>query len=655
MNFWTLSRLRFSGTEERTLADWGLAEPRLELVSLAPDVLTLPVAVDDFTAAPEFEAGDRVQLFLRPSDPADPASPDWTSGTKRFDGVLVGAADRSATGEAESLSLTAHGPWAYLDTIYHQQWSYGWTTDVVLFSSTDGLTTISAGAQIEAALQWLLTLDATLFQLASPVEPAALNVPLQPARDITVAEVIRVCLEKAPDVVSWFDYSTTPPTLHFARRADLVSVTLALAADVSAVKLQARADLVRTAVQLNFKRTTTVDGESRVESLAYPGTIQVAPAAAWDSVNARLKSEYLLRNALVQTVDLTGPSITTVQASIVSDLTLLASPDWWEERKPDLGQLLTDAGTRAWSFLPGQSGLSVAVTDRDTGEELALDGNENYVVGLPFELLDGQPAEWITLPGGAPPAWRRVRIYVSYSWTRAADQGTEVDHYDTTLTNVPSGAYSAPASLAFGEAIPAGLADYVLSTLNPAPWEGSVTIAEDECGDTLRPGLALNLSGGDAAWLTMSALVQRVTLDIARGHTTVELGLPRYLGAAEVVDFMRFSRVRRLWTNPLVRGDAAAGNSTSIGMGASGPNQNSAVSQPSLTQLRVGTASSHVTLANSPTSVLRQTFQGAEKILLDSSVIPDGKKAEFRRASVCVDNGDGTSTNATVYVLMTAP
>ena len=88
---------------------------------------------------------------------------------------------------------------------------------------------ISTGAQIIEALGWALKpfTDAAApapFQIGT-VTPALVP-PFKEVRDITCAEVIHQMLRWSPDAVTWFDYTTSPPTFHCNVRANLATVNV---------------------------------------------------------------------------------------------------------------------------------------------------------------------------------------------------------------------------------------------------------------------------------------------------------------------------------------------------------------------------------------------------------------------------------------------
>src|SRR5262249_34743621 len=95
--------------------------------------------------------------------------------------------------------------------------------------STLNVGKLTTGQQILAALDWCLApfVNANVpppFQIGR-ITPNV-DVPIDEVRDITCAEVIHKMLRWSPDAVTYFDYTTTPPTFHCLRRADMNIVNL---------------------------------------------------------------------------------------------------------------------------------------------------------------------------------------------------------------------------------------------------------------------------------------------------------------------------------------------------------------------------------------------------------------------------------------------
>lgn len=92
--------------------------------------------------------------------------------------------------------------------------------------------------------------------------------------------------------------------------------------------------------------------------------------------------------------------------------------------------------------------------------------------------------------------------------------------------------------LTTAETPPAGLAVAYYNSRRIIPWQGSLTLHEQECTGTLAVGQRLNLTNGRAGWATMFTTVQTVTEDIFNGRTEVTLGAPDHLGLQDFIGMM---------------------------------------------------------------------------------------------------------------------
>lgn len=105
-----------------------------------------------------------------------------------------------------------------------------------------------------------------------------------------------------------------------------------------------------------------------------------------------------------------------------------------------------------------------------------------------------------------------------------------------------------------GDDITDGYAQRVYEAFSQPVWEGSITLKAQDCIEGLRPGLHLNITGGNATWETMDAFVQSVSENMDMGSTSLTLGLPQYCGLRPTL-----AQLRRDGGNDLIRDSVAAG------------------------------------------------------------------------------------------------
>jgi len=229
---------------EKTLADWGLVNVTRTLLSQGLDTLTFTAAgaAADATGLFPFQAA----LTLHRNRAQNPDG-SFSGGTPWFRGIVV-QIPRHGAPESESMRYKVAGPWWYLENLVFQQpfrAFNGYTipndpnspplyidseSDTHLFLNLAPINAptpsgkINTGQQIIEALNWALKPFQTArvtppFQVGS-ITPA-MDVPIDEVRDITCAEVIHKMLRWSPDAVTWFDYTTSPPTFNCKRRSEL--------------------------------------------------------------------------------------------------------------------------------------------------------------------------------------------------------------------------------------------------------------------------------------------------------------------------------------------------------------------------------------------------------------------------------------------------
>jgi hypothetical protein len=92
------------------------------------------------------------------------------------------------------------------------------------------------------------------------------------------------------------------------------------------------------------------------------------------------------------------------------------------------------------------------------------------------------------------------------------------------------------------EPIPPTLAADYYSAISTLNYDGTLGLRQVEAASGASPALRLNLTGGEAAWASMGATIQRVTEDLLRGSTTLTLGQPDFLGAQSFADYLAYRK-----------------------------------------------------------------------------------------------------------------
>jgi len=426
-----------------------------------------------------------------------------------------------------------------------------------------------------------------------------LRAPLDSVNDITCAEAMRKMLRwigAMGDPVVWFDYTTSPPTLHISTRDQLPSISLPYPAPdesqpltgpngpiyATASKIKRRDDLIPTAVELKFRLTGTWNGDqytqvirdvagtvsgTEYEGIGLTGALYTlatfasgSPAYVGGSANSATMQALQQAGqgfaAQSATIDMEGDSSNIVYCAIATIDVNTADPasgggaslPFWKAVFPELNDLTSPA------FV---TNATVGVVDDS--------GNPVDTSTFQYLLTDGQIAPWMlagNAPGGTAVQCKQCTITAAFQATENNDSfpvsgsPTAVSlahvqnhqkHARVTLLTIPGGTY-ARQNVTPGEIVPYGLAGYIYNIATIPQYEGAFTIQEQEITDQCPLGNNLNLTGSLAEWATMAACVQQISYDLTAGRTTLVFGPAAHLGAKDFVERLRVNRGPR-WFN----------------------------------------------------------------------------------------------------------
>ncbi|MCW5557321.1 MAG: hypothetical protein KIT22_05750 [Verrucomicrobiae bacterium] len=552
----------------KTLAEWGMSQPRRLLQSLGVDT---------------FEC-------LAPALPVD-GEPIWAPGATvviRRDGVaeFIGTVQRVpvfATSQIEGQRYQLANAWSDLDSlVYQQEWYLqvdpahpeeslvgGLQSRVVLFQGINGVK-LSIGAQVADVVAYAASCGVQI-QLAADVAAALpITPPFDEGLDLTCGEVIRKVLRWVPDAITWWDYTTTPPTLNVGRRGALLAVDVSLQGPpLASLSIIPRHDLLAPGVVLKYERTHSLDGVIWREVVR-----DVYPAGADERVPG----------TVVATIDLEGSSVTHSSATIVTRPFAPATVEWWREREPTL----RDPYIAVTRLDP-----NFTITD-ESGYEMgpALPEHDDTWMAWTNEVVKGQIAPWMLGPGkvavSATVSTQCDTAYAPPGWdVQALRQNKHGQPLSArvTLTNLASGTYKTIESATEAEDVPVGIAQEIWAAAGTLQYEGSLTVMAEEVLATPSIGHRLNITGGRPEWASANALIQSVDDDIEAGARTVNFGPPSQLGPADLVELLRFNRQRRIsigWSSRMT-GRAPAGGDTPLGEVAA--NHDSAMGHSGVTSL----------------------------------------------------------------------
>lgn len=523
----------------KTLADWGVAEGVLSYRSQDADVLQFRYVGRWEAANRLFPYGEKVKLFK--------------DGVQWFVGTVV-KRPIAASDKSEEALFVVKGPWLYLEEHEIQVAWTSWDPDAqevynshVIYNVDGNGALVSTSATIGLIIDYLLSLyaaDKKPLQKGTILNGVNLFVPSHEDRNLSCAQALRQQLAWHRDAVTWFDYTTDPPTMHVERRSSLGEVTLALppaASGVSRFEIEARDDLVRPSVVIQYEQRNMVNSTPRfaISIDAYPPGATGREFGAW-----------------TMSVDLLGSNKTTVSGTLRCRNKDWFNPSWWQNHCPKLSSLnvanLTISEVKCLvpnQILTGTAPL-VEVADKDA---------------YPNELVEGAIAPWMEVEAGGPVTWRHETFtakasFQYFSQANVAGQpNIQLGEYDAMevavsliATNAPTADsyYETTDSFEEGDPQPIGLAQYLYEQVKDLQYSGRFVLSEDEVSGRVRIGKLLNLMGGLEEWTAMRGMVQSVTEHLERGRTEIEFGPPEHLGVQDIIELLKVGRRRRRWSNP---------------------------------------------------------------------------------------------------------
>lgn len=514
MSVWTLNGI--------TLEEWGISIASGQFTTQDIDTV-------EFVRAANFDSA----AGLAYRDPVTLAK----DGVPYFQGRVM-QTPRMASPEREEIAYVVAGPWwALEETVYEQEWGVGpnlrMLPVVTLGQRADG-TRISTMQQVADIVQYAADNGANL-QLGGVADgPTTWPVEVE---NVMCAEAIRQMLRWSPQVVAWFDYTTSPPTLNFTKRADLGSIGVSVGDNGNAelINIRSRDDLVPTSVSIVYRTANVIDG------VVYRSIrTDTAPEEGATSGPGVLRA----------TVELEGTQM-QFQKQRVETRTLptdaTTALTWLGLKYPAI-KALTDAS------------VALAVTDFDRSvvddtADLAPPINPNATrlpvsepADLPRELVRGSIEDWMRKKVGQV----RIKLQIRYAGTEAlipedvkkvlGPDGKRALDVVVTSTDAITKTYTGLANWTPGEDAPAGVAAAVYAQLSDLQWEGSVTVVAEELASGTWVGRGLGIYGASAAYETINAIIHSASWDVETGKVTVSFGPPPHLAPQDLVELQRMIR-----------------------------------------------------------------------------------------------------------------
>jgi hypothetical protein len=516
-----------NGTDWSTFASAGIIDCILTLRATGADELRFTIDPATWTAAATYATGDTL-YFKQDSTP--------------FFVGRIAELPREATGPQHKLSYTVLGPWHRFEKItYGQDWTLRRSSDnaevtlakprVVLGQSSAGAS-LTTGEQIAAVIDFLIARGVPI--LKGTID-TGIHMPYDEQKMLNCADAIRTCLRWNPDWVAWFDYTTLSggipkPTFNCRARANLSAATLNLTSTTKPEEaaLRPRADLVVPGIRIVYEKTHTYDGNN------------------WNSYDLDTAGD----DTNAECVDL----LFELQGSLVT----LNKQTLEVANYPD-----PDVAAEVKAFFRLHIPWLADIADADLViEDVTSDGTEGYTAYI---------------VEGAVPDWLLDQIGVEEETITATCSFIRRDNDDNVLEDVESKEisvkllstdgetreYQAIGSIDYGETTPSGVAAALYASWSITHYEGQFSLVQSAPDFAYIPGKKLNVSNGLAAWATMAALIQDVTISFADGLTSVRIGPPGRLDADSLVALYRATHARSFsWSRMQRTSSTLAGTET---------------------------------------------------------------------------------------------
>ena len=540
-NFWSL--LYVPTSEEKTFAQWGISpDAQRNIQSQSVDTFTFTIISGEIDSEPTFSPNESCVIKR--------------NGVGYFYGRVTGIT-MSATPNSESLHYTLSGLWWYMDQLVFQQpWNVASDPTLVaptleamlrprtiLFVKIDGIvsTPISVSEQVTKAVQYCI--DAGAPFAIGTIDPGDFKPQANEVKDMTCGEIVRNCLHWTPNCVSWFDYSTSPPTLNIRPRSALTSKSVPVSnAPTNGLSITPRYDLVVSGVKIVYESQNSIN------------------EFTWKKIVADTAGDPDGFQAVVCSTEIGGLSATIQNQKLsIASVNFTLKP-FWDSVLPWLKQAsdVTIENVRLNNTLVlGQTADAADATSnydkigrKDFATtELTWDGDPPTPVATQNVLSDGQVPHWLEDDFMDVVATAKISFTLENPETKAKERKVKQPFYaKVKLTQTLAAGANQPfqnvTSLTPAEPTPEGVAAAYYAATSVLHYEGSYERTEDEVGGNIGPGCVLNITGARADWETMNAIVQSVMENLGNGLTSIKFGPPSHLSTQEFIELVRVMRNR---------------------------------------------------------------------------------------------------------------
>lgn len=384
----------------------------------------------------------------------------------------------------------------------------------------------------------------------------------------SVADALTELMRWVADGMLWVDYAPATPTINLTRRLAGLAVgsaaakTLTVGTDrIETINLLPRIDLTVSQVVLPYvTRNAQGRGLYQVQSAgaAVTGQRQMIPVAGPELDTTLPKDQF----------DSSTVKSATISPSGILNTALFTT---YDSRLKASGGASFAVGPKSWSLQGGGTytlpAVSTVVEKRDGGALPA--GRTRFLTqGEPADWWEGDAIGWeqarasatiwvevkspVPTPNGyspSPPSWVESMGMSQATFTvLSSGLMQRIDVYYTTISVMFPAVdtlWNAVTTLYRKEDYsylnpPAGMATYLVAAQNWEPYEGSVTVIEDDLPATVPIGQLLSIAGGPPDLAGVKALIQGVNMTLATGVMELQCGAAERLSFPQLV--ARFRR-----------------------------------------------------------------------------------------------------------------
>lgn len=534
--------------DTRRAASEVAADVSLRFESLQPDRVSWSVSgqLSDLSDLAIPEVGEELQIYRE--------------GVRKFRGIVTQAPATIAGGNI-GVQVEAEGAHWWLE----KQPLTEVVRDVENNAQERGVLVFRKG-QIEASFRRLFN---RAQAVGLPVKIGTLStcyeVPQMTVSDGSFADALAELVRMVPDAVTWWDYSGDVPAFNLARRGDAEVLELTYGErPFQEATFQPVLGLETEEVVVQYSQRG-IDGLTRYLEQRV-GSAPVSKRQVVVTSGPELAD--ILPPDPVEVLTLSTTQIYNASNSFILDAVNDFWPFWVELEKRYATELFSEGITQPrWH---GPDADSARYSDGrapnyylDDGTKVdALTNEHDYVIATPLSDLprwlgEVLPCKKLTLSGtffvtfttpvaAIFPEWIRFMIAES-NYQSTLTSGGDITLWLFFDVEVPVAAVTAPlTNTEVGQPLgyqfstpPDGFAENLRAAQGFVPYEGQVTLTEQDAGGDQALGRVVNIAGALPDWAGMRALVQGVDINLATGSQTVRCGAPQRVALQDIVNRLR--------------------------------------------------------------------------------------------------------------------